>query len=305
MAWKYKKVLVIGATSGGSTPEIYSAQFYNIIAPIRRRQSFCSRKLTLAQGIGEALAKRFVQHGSSVIVAGRRKDRLDAFVEQEGSGKASAVQFDITKLDTIASTLSKITAEHEDLDCVFINSGIQRTADFSDPESVDLDMITQELTVNYLAPLALAKAVLPFLLARHTDTAIMFTTSGLALVPAVRCPNYCAAKAAMHHFALCLREQLKDTKVKVVEIIPPAVQTELHNETNQPDLGGELIGMALDEFTDEAFEGLEGGLEQIPVGMARRSFEGWEMRRQRAMKGMIEMRGGRASEGLKAVVGGS
>lgn len=50
-------------------------------------------------------------------------------------------------------------------------------------------------------------------------------SSGLALVPLVRCANYCASKAAMHHFVLVLREQLKDTKIKIIEIFPPAVQS--------------------------------------------------------------------------------
>ena len=57
------------------------------------------------------------------------------------------------------------------------------------------------------------------------DIQLVSTTSGLALVPMLRCPNYCASKAAMHHFILCLREQLKETKVKVVELYPPAVQS--------------------------------------------------------------------------------
>ena len=166
-----------------------------------------------------------------------------------------------------------------------------------------MDVINQELTVNYLAPLAIAKAVLPFLKAKDSDTAIMFTTSGLALVPAVRCPNYSAAKAAMHHFALCLREQLKDTRVKVIEIIPPAVQTELHNKANQPDLSGDPLGMPLNEFTDEAFAGLEQGLQQVPVGRSKQTFEGWEMGRQKAFAGMLRHMGGTPSEGLKATVG--
>ena len=52
------------------------------------------------------------------------------------------------------------------------------------------------------------------------------TTSGLALIPMLRCANYCASKAALHHFILCLREQLKDSKVKIIELFPPAVQSE-------------------------------------------------------------------------------
>lgn len=241
--------------------------------------------------------------GSFVIVSGRRKERLDAFVKEYGVTRAQALHFDITKLDTIPETVSAITKEHEGLDCVFINSGIQRGADFSRPDGIDMDLINQELTVNYLGPLTLTKAFLPFLQAKNSKTVLIYTTSGLSLVPAVRCPNYCAAKAAMHHFLLCLREQLKDTHVKVVELIPPAVQTELHDEKNQPDLKGGRFGMPLDEFTNEAFRGLAQGLDQIPVGVAKLSFEGWERERQKAFAGMVVRMGGQPSESLKSFVG--
>lgn len=60
--------------------------------------------------------------------------------------------------------------------------------------------------------------------AGHVLTVIS-TSSGLALVPMLRCPNYCATKAALHHFLLALREQLKESRIKVVEILPPAVQS--------------------------------------------------------------------------------
>lgn len=52
-------------------------------------------------------------------------------------------------------------------------------------------------------------------------------SSGLGLVPMLRCPNYCATKAALHHLVLVLREQLKESKIKIVEIFPPAVQSML------------------------------------------------------------------------------
>ena len=73
MPFQYKRVLVIGATSG----------------------------------IGKALASRIVQEGSSVIVVGRRKENLEAFVHEHGKDKSTAVPFDTTELDKIPNFVTK------------------------------------------------------------------------------------------------------------------------------------------------------------------------------------------------------
>lgn len=133
-------------------------------------------------------------------------------------------------------------------------------------------------------------------------------SSSLSIVPILRCPNYCASKAALHHFVLVLREQLKGSKIKIIEIFPPAVQSnftlyysqrlvytnhtelaELHDEKHQPDIPkGSLIGMPLNEFTDEAISGLEKGLEEIPVGQAKQSYSAVEPQRQAIFRKIIE-----------------
>lgn len=107
----------------------------------------------------------------------------------------------------------------------------------------------------------------------------------------MRCPNYCASKAALHHFILVLREQLKagPGNVKVIEIFPPAVQTELHDAKHQPDIKhGGAIGMPLKDFTEETWSGLEAGKDQIAVGMSAHAFNGWEQERQKGFHAMKE-----------------
>lgn len=158
------------------------------------------------------------------------------------------------------------------------------------------------MTTNYTAGVHLTAAFLPYLQEKSqsgqgqaetpTPTALIYTTSQLGLVPLTRCPNYGASKAAMHHFILALRAQLEDSHsaVKVIEIYPPAVQTELHDEKHQPDLkNGHLIGMPLDEFTDEAWTKLSLGDDQIPVGGARFSFDAFELKRQETFQQMRQM----------------
>lgn len=187
-----------------------------------------------------------------MIAVGRREELLNALVEHYGREKIQAVPFDITKLELIPGFATDIVDTHQDVDCIVLNSGIQRKCDFSDPSSIDVDVLAVEFNTNYIAQLALTKAFLPFLQKKETESALIYVTSALGLVPIPRCANYCASKAALHHFILCLRQQLNQSKIKVVELLPPAVQTELHDAKHQPDIkNGRAIGMPLDEFTSQ------------------------------------------------------
>lgn len=77
--------------------------------------------------------------------------------------------------------------------------------------------------------------------------------------------------------------------MRVVEILPPAVQTELHDAKHQPDIkDGRSIGMPLDEFTDVAWQGLVDGKEDIPVGSSQIPYQGWEKERQAVFKDRVE-----------------
>lgn len=257
-SFNYNKILVIGATSG----------------------------------IGQAYAEKFIQDGKKVVVVGRRKENLDAFVQKHGKDKADAVEFDITLLNQIPNFALDITTAHPDLDCVLLNSGIQRAFDFSKPETIDLSVINTELLTNYTSFVHLTAAFLPHLQKQQSETSLIYTSSGLALVPIARVLNYCASKAALHSFILCLREQLKDGagNVKVIEIFPPAVQTELHDEKHQPDIkDGGKIGMPLDDFIEQSWAGLVNGDDQIAVGMAETAFNGFENLRQGIFHKMNDM----------------
>ena len=192
----------------------------------------------------------------------------------------------------IPSFATEITTAHPDLDFIFVNSGIQRPFDFSKPSSVDLDIFDTELITNYTSAVHLTRAFLPHLQNKFTQTALAYTTSQMALVPMMRCPNYGASKAALHHFILALRTQVVagPGDVKVLEIYPPAVQTELHDAKHQPDLkDGHLIGMPLGEFVDEVWGRLKGGEEQIAVGSAGKLYNAFEVKRQELYRDMTEM----------------
>lgn len=254
MAPLYKKALIIGATSG----------------------------------IGEALAAKLVEKGTQVIVTGRRREKLDAFVSKHGDVHADSHVLDVTELQAIPAFAHDILSKHPDLDCVVLNSGVQRGIDFSKPETVDLGLFDEELMTNYTAAVHLVTAFLPHLqkLGKEKETHLVFISASLGLVPSfVRTPGYNASKSALHSWIMTLRQQLKDAgnNIRVVELFPPAVQTELHDTKHQPDLrnGGE-IGMPLAQYTDLQYAGLEKGDEQFAIGPAQEWLDtGFEVERQK------------------------
>ncbi|KAK8073208.1 hypothetical protein PG994_004107 [Apiospora phragmitis] len=233
-------------------------------------------------GIGLALAERMIENGVFVIGVGRRKDRLDEFVSKHGSDKCAASQFDITHLESIKSWVEGLLKQHPNVDAVMLNSGIQRTLDFTNPQGIDLSRVHQEITTNYTSYISLLTYFLPHLQARgpQSPAAVIAVTSGLAVVPMPRCGNYCATKSALHSLLWSVRAQLAADEhsqhVKVVEILPPAVQTELHSQ--QPDLvarGLGDIGITLEEFTDAAWAGLTRATTRSPSGRTARIWSRW------------------------------
>ncbi|KAI1102053.1 NAD(P)-binding protein [Jackrogersella minutella] len=260
MPFPYKNVLLIGATAG----------------------------------IGQALAERMIENGIFVIGVGRRKERLDAFVAKHGADKAAASQFDITNFDKIEEWAKEITRAHPKIDCVILNSGIQRTLDFSKPREIDLPRTMQELGTNYTAYLYLITHLLPHLQSLAPEPAALIgVSSGLALVPLPRCGNYCATKAALHSLLWSIRAQLAhdpgSQHIKVVEILPPAVQTELHSQQAElVEIGEANIGIPLAQFTDEAWAGLTRGDEEIPVGIVKDRFDASEEPRRAQFRRIVE-----------------
>lgn len=238
-----------------------------------------------SSGIGEAFAAKLISQGSKVIIVGRRRDRLDAFVKAHGPEHATAITFDVTELDKIQSFADSVVAENPDLDCVIVNSGVQKAFDFSNPRSLDLSSLATELATNYTSAVYLSAAFLPHLSTQKLGH-VVYVSATLGLIPSlIRTPNYNASKAALHSFIMDFRQQLKDagtTNVRVVEIFPPAVQTELHDTKHQPDLvnGGE-IGMPLQPFVERMYDGLLNGDEQFAIGPGEALLKegGWEHER--------------------------
>ena len=152
--------------------------------------------------------------------------------------------------DSIAAAAAKLAKEYPALNVLVNNAGIMRAENLHAQPS---DLADAEATVrtNLLGPIRLTAALLPQL-RQQTYSAVMNVSSGLAFVPLVYTPTYCATKAAIHSYTQSLRYQLKATSTEVLELIPPYVATELSNGADDPR------AMPLDQFIAEVMGILKG-----------------------------------------------
>jgi uncharacterized oxidoreductase len=174
-------------------------------------------------GIGRGLAESLHNLGNQIIITGRRQDVLDN-TTKTNPGMVS-MSFDVSDPDAITALAARVTAEHPGLNVLINNAGIMKIEDLrglpaglADAEAV--------VTTNLLGPIRLTAALLPHL-QKQTHAAIINVSSGLAFVPLPVTPTYSATKAALHSYTASLRVQLARTPVEVIEIIPPAVATDL------------------------------------------------------------------------------
>ncbi|MCJ2057074.1 SDR family oxidoreductase [Methylobacterium sp. J-048] len=172
-------------------------------------------------GIGQALAQRFHDLGNAVIVAGRRTEALQQTIA--GRPNMHAIVFDADSAEGVADFARRVTAEHPALNVVINNAGIMRSEALDQPR--DLSDAEATVITNLLGPIRLTDGLINHL-GRQPDAALVNVTSGLAFVPLVSAPTYSATKAALHSYTVALREVLKG-KVEVIELVPPAVQTDL------------------------------------------------------------------------------
>jgi len=200
-------------------------------------------------GIARALTEQFAARGNRVVVAGRRRDALDAVVYSQ-HGIESAV-LDIDSTAAIGPFVKELILRRPTLNVVIHSAGIMRyewvlKAGFS------TDVAEATITTNLLGTIRLTTALLPHFLSRPEAT-IITISSGLAFVPLAMTPTYCATKAAIHSYSQSLRYQLKDSNIRVVEIAPPYVQSELMGVRQASD----PMAMPLDDYIAETLAILE------------------------------------------------
>lgn len=205
-------------------------------------------------GIGLGLTERFVKEGNTVIVCGRRETAL-----QEVADKFPGVITQVCDLAIEADRINLfnwVAAHHPDLSVLVNNAGIQNWMNVTNDDFYD--RAQSEIDINITAPIHLTKLFLKL----KSLTTIMNVTSGLAFVPLSKVPVYSATKAFMRSFTLSLRHQLKDSAIEVIEIVPPALNT---------DLGGKGLHdgqPSVSEFIGSIFQQLKEGKTEVSFGFS-------------------------------------
>ncbi len=200
-------------------------------------------------GIGLALAKRFHARGNTVVVCGRDVQKLNAAKAQMRG--LVTLRADVSNAAERVKLFATVTRDFPALSVLVNNAGIQnQPPPLLQPQ--DWAAHANEIAINLEAPIHLAMLALPFL-ANKPGAAILNVTSGLAFVPIARMPVYCATKAALHSFTQSLRFQAQSANVTVIEVAPPAVNT---------DLGGKGLhdfGEPVEAYADDVFANLDAG----------------------------------------------
>jgi uncharacterized oxidoreductase len=169
-------------------------------------------------GIGRELAQQLKAEGAHVIIAGRNAARLSEMAE----AGFSVIAADLATADG-RETLIKAVAGNP-LDILVNNAGIDVNYDVT--TEIDTVGCEEAIQINMTAPVYLIAKLLPTLRARP-EAMIVNVTSGFAIAPTSVGPLYCGTKAGMRSFTLALRHQLRKTRVHVLEVLPPVVETKM------------------------------------------------------------------------------
>lgn len=215
-----------------------------------------------SSGIGLAMAEAFLEAGSTVVICGRDEGRLG-----EAKRKYPALQTlvcDVADEGARRRLASDVAARFPALNVLVNNAGVQRDIDLTRGIDEFLDG-ENELRINLEAPIVLSGLLVP-LLAKNPTPALINVSSGLGFVPMANMPVYCASKAGLHAFTMTMRVQLRRLGIKVFEIVPPMVDTNL-NPAGRAKRGGRMAGLGSQEFVAAVMQGLANDIPEIGFGM--------------------------------------
>jgi len=208
-------------------------------------------------GIGLEMARQFVALGNKVIITGRDEARLNKAAAELGN--VTAIPFDVSNAGNVESLVNRIKTEFPDLNVLINNAGRGTVHNLAEGNSA-YDIAEAEMNTNFLSVVRLTEKLLPLLKTQKAST-IINVSSIVAFVPTQHLPTYSASKAALHSYTKSLRFALKETSVKVFELMPPLVNTELSAE-----IGGEN-GIMPSVLVDDLIDALGTDRLEIRTGL--------------------------------------
>ncbi|KAL4932194.1 uncharacterized protein BDV17DRAFT_216445 [Aspergillus undulatus] len=232
-------------------------------------------------GIGKALSAYLISRGVKVLIAGRTESNLKSTASEIGA--AGYYLLDTGKTSSFPEFITRLTKEHPELDCVINNAGVQRPLEvFKTPTEEFLQKADQEIDINIRGPMHLALGLLEHFKSKPS-AAIINVSSVLGFIPfSVINPCYNATKAWVHFWTVNLRTQIEYAglkgKIKVIEIAPPGVETDLHRERENPDDNKKKNNpnfLSIDEFMSEVSQQLEAGEDMIGAGPGQKFVKKW------------------------------
>jgi len=209
-------------------------------------------------GIGRALAEALHQRGNKVIVSGRREANLAETIEANPG--MDSIELDIADQASIRRVSAELLSKYPKLNVLINNAGIMQVDDVSG--LVDDELISSTIATNLVGPIRLTGALIEHI-KKQESAAVLNVSSVLGFIPMAIAAVYSSTKAALHSYSQSLRFKLRNTNVRVLEVIPPWVRTELLNSSE------ESRAMPLDEFLRETMEALATAADEIMVARAR------------------------------------
>ena len=236
-----------------------------------------------ATGIGLSMTEIFIRENNQVLICGRREEKL-----REAKATFPQLQTricDISNAKERQGLFQWATSEFPQVNFLINNAGIQRQIDLT-KGTKELLAGDDEIEINFQAHVQLTALFIPHLMKRP-KAAILNVTSGLGFVPLAFMPIYCATKAAMHSFTWSLRHQLRKTSIRVIELIPPTVDTDL-DRGQRENRNQAYRGIPPIQVAEAMLAGLARDETEITVGQS----EGLRnLNRQEAEKMFLRMNG--------------
>jgi uncharacterized oxidoreductase len=211
-------------------------------------------------GIGLAFALRFAELGNEVIVTGRRQKVLEEVKAKHPN--LHTIQSDVADPAQIAALAARVKADFPKLDVLMNNAGIMLYKNLRAP-ATDLAGLMQEVNINLGGVITTTSAFIDILTANKGT--VINVSSALAFVPLPAAPIYSATKAAIHSYTQCLRFQLEESGVEVIELMPPGVKTDMTTELAE---GGVTV-ITTEELVKQSFAALKAGAVEIRPGQSK------------------------------------
>ena len=179
-----------------------------------------------SSGIGEACAYRYAAQGARLILTSSSAERLENVAEkcrEAGATQVVVLPYDFSSNDDIEALVQYAWDATEGIDIVMLNAGISQRTNVEDSS---MEMVRKIMEVNYFAPVAIAKEILPKMLKRGGGKIAVTTSIAGRFGFPLRC-GYSSSKFALYGFFETLQAEYYDSGIRVTIVCPGRVQTNI------------------------------------------------------------------------------